>query len=171
MPSLPLVLENHFFTKVRVEANPAYQPEKDRGEFAGINREIQIGQNKDDPGRWRVVLSLKTQAAYEMKMPYKIDLECTGYFKVGPDVEEGNIAYRVRANGGAILYSSAREFLLLVTGRGPWNGFYLPTTIFFESANQEEEAEPGGPTPKVAKKTRRSRAKKALAPGAGPQKG
>jgi len=161
MTSLPLVLENHLFTKVIVKANPAYQPEKDEGDLLGIRRVVHIGQNKDDPSRWRVILNLTTEAADQEKLPYKIDLECVGFFKVGPDVEEDKIAYRVRANGGAILYSSAREFLLLITGRGPWNRFYLPSTIFFDKAKREKEFEPEW-LPKGAKKKRVSRVKKVL---------
>jgi preprotein translocase subunit SecB len=162
MTSLPLLLENYFFTKVIVEANPAYEPEKDQGEPVGVHREVQIGRHKDDPRRWRVNLSLRTEFADEKKIPYKINLECAGFFTVSPDVEETQVTYLVRANGGAILYSSAREFLLLITGRGPWNGFYLPTTIFFETAKEEEEVEPAPFAPKASKKNRVSRVKKII---------
>jgi preprotein translocase subunit SecB len=161
MTSLPMQLENHFFTKVMVEANPAYQPEKDE-ELLEVVTEVQIGQHKDNPHKWRVILNLRTESTDEMKMPYKIDLECVGLFKVAPEIKEKKMPFLVRANGAAILYSSAREFLLLVTGRGPWDGFYLPTTNFLETPQTNEERKPQtkAPSSKSAKKKRVSKVKK-----------
>ncbi len=124
----PLLLETHFFTKVIVEANPDYNP-GESGKISGkIKTNVEVGQNKDDPRRWRVILILHAQS--KDKVPYRIELQCVGFFKVGPEVDEGKMEHLVRANGAAILYSSAREFLLLITGRGPWGPFYLPTTNF-----------------------------------------
>lgn len=164
MTSLPLLLENHVFTKVMVEANPAHQPENDEDQLMGIHTEVQVGQHKDDPRRWRVILFLRTESPDEKKIPYKINLECVGFFKVAPEVEEKKMPFLVRANGAAILYSSAREFLLLITGRGPWDGFYLPTTNFLEPPKPEEEqkAQLAKPSPKSAKKKRVSKANKVL---------
>jgi preprotein translocase subunit SecB len=137
----PLLLETHFFTKVIVEANPGYDPGKS-GEISGkIKTNVEVGQNKDDPRRWRVILILQAQS--KDKIPYKIELNCVGFFKVGPEVEEGKMGHLVRANGAAILYSSAREFLLLITGRGPWDPFYLPTTNFLAPPKPKRSATTG----------------------------
>jgi len=124
---IPLLLETHFFTKVIVEADPNYNSEKGEGHF-NITTNINVGQHKEDPRRWQVILGLQTHP--RAKTPYKIKLECVGLFKVGPDVKEEMMGPLVHANGTSILYSSAREFLLLVTGRGPYVPFYLPTTNF-----------------------------------------
>lgn len=125
--NIPLQLETHFFTKVIVEADPRYNPEK-KGDQFNITTEIKVGQNKKDPRLWRIILGLQTQP--KANIPYRIKLECVGLFKVGPDIEDNMMGPLVRANGTSILYSSAREFLLLITGRGPWPSFYLPTTNF-----------------------------------------
>ncbi|MCX5893162.1 MAG: hypothetical protein NTW80_09360, partial [Deltaproteobacteria bacterium] len=68
---------------------------------------------------------------------------------------ENKITSMVHTNGAAILYSSTREFLLMITGRGPWGGFYLPTTNFLEPPKPEKE-EPlvSEPAPKAPKKKR-----------------
>jgi preprotein translocase subunit SecB len=139
MSSLPLVVERHFFTKVMVEANPAHQPEKDKEQVVGIRTEVQGGPRQDDPRRWRLFLTVRTETSEEERIPYKIDLECVGFFTVGPEVEENKIPALVHANGAAILYSSTREFLLMITGRGPWGGFYLPTTNFLERPEPKTE--------------------------------
>jgi preprotein translocase subunit SecB len=162
MTSVPLLLENHFFTKVVVEANPAYEPEKNEEQPFGIQTEVQVGQHKDDPRRWRVILNLRTESTAEKEQPYKIDLECAGFFKVDHEVEEKRMPFLVRANGASILYSSAREFLLLVTGRGPWDPVYLPTTNFLEPPKGEEKPKLTESAPKAIKKKRVSKAKKII---------
>jgi len=139
MNSLPLVVEKHFFTKVIVEANPTYKLEKDEDQRLGIRTVVRGGSPKDDPRRWRLILTVRTEAPEKAKIPYKINLECVGFFTVSPEVEEKKIPSLVHANGAAILYSSTREFLLLITGRGPWGGFYLPTTNFLEPPKPKKE--------------------------------
>jgi preprotein translocase subunit SecB len=155
MSSLPLVVEKHFFTKVMVEANPAYKPEKDGDQLLRIRAEVQGGPRKDDPRRWRLFLTVRTEAPEEEKIPYKINLKCAGFFTVSPEVEEDKIPHLVHANGGAILYSSTREFLLLITGRGPWGAFYLPTTNFLKPPRpKKKESLVSEPTPKAPKQKR-----------------
>lgn len=136
---MPLVVEKHFFTKVVVEANPDHRPEKGKGQEVRIQTRVQGGHRTDDPRRWRLILTVGTEAAEEEKLPYKFNLECVGFFTVSPEVEEKKIPFLVHANGAAILYSSAREFLLMVTNRGPWGGFYLPTTNFLQPQKVKEE--------------------------------
>jgi preprotein translocase subunit SecB len=167
MSSLPLVVERHFFTKVLVEANPDHQPEKDKDHVLGIRAEVRGGSLKDDPRRWRLFLTVRTETSEEEKIPYKIDLECVGFFTVSPEVEEKKIPSLVHANGAAILYSSTREFLLVITGRGPWGGFYLPTTNFLKPPKPKEEEEPGlsKPVPKIQKKKRKTQPVKPASEG------
>lgn len=145
---IPLLLETYFFTKVIVEADPDYNPEKS-GDHFNITTKVNVGQHREDPRRWTVILGLQTQP--QAKIPYKIKLECVGLFKVSPDIKEGMMGPLVRTNGASILYSSAREFLLLITGRGPWEPFYLPTTNFLEP-----------PKPKKDDKGRSVRSKKSV---------
>lgn len=134
---IPLQLETHFYTKVIIEADPRYNPEKS-GDHFNITTSINVGQHKEDPRRWQVILGLQTQP--KAKIPYKIKLECVGLFKVSPNVKEDMMGTLVRVNGTSILYSSAREFLLLITGRGPWDPFYLPTTNFLEPPKPKKDA-------------------------------
>lgn len=136
---MPLVVERHFFTKVVVEANPDHRPERGKGQEVRIQTRVQGGHRTDDPRRWRLILTVGTEASEEEKLPYRFNLECVGFFTVSPEVEEKKIPFLVHANGAAILYSSAREFLLMITSRGPWGGFYLPTTNFLQPPQPERE--------------------------------
>lgn len=152
--SLPMQLEAHFFTKVEVEANPSYKPGAEELPV-GIQTEVELAQHKDEPRRWQVVLNLRTEPP-DGKIPYKINLQAIGFFLVGEEVDEKKVPFLVRANGAAILYSSAREFLLLITGRGPWDAFYLPTTNFLEPPKPKENEKQNDPlSPKVSKRKKK----------------
>ena len=159
----PMLLETHYFTKVAVEANPSYRPKENEEELGGVQTEVQLAQHQDDPRRWQVILNIRTVAADETNLPYKIDLQAVGFFEIGPEVEEQRRPKIVHANGAAILYSSAREFLLLITGRGPWPALYLPTTNFLKPTKlkDDNEGEPTPPVPQTIKKKRTSKTKSA----------
>ncbi len=160
----PLLLETHFFTKVLVEANPDYQPEEHDLDLGGIETAVELAQHREDPCQWQVKLTISTPPAIAHSLPYQVDLQVMGFFKVDPEFDEERRPKLVQANGAAILYSSAREFLLMVTGRGPWPALYLPTTNFLKpSAPQEKtaEAEPEPAAP-AAKKSRTAAARKKI---------
>jgi len=146
-------LENHFFTKVMVEANPSYKPDEEENQLVGIHTHVELAPHKDEPRKWRVILTVRTEHE-DGKIPYKIELQAVGFFKVAPEVDEKKMPFLVHANGAAILYSSAREFLLLITCRGPWEGFYLPTTNFLEPPQKvkEQESKPAAPSKTTRKK-------------------
>ena len=139
MANLPLLLEGHYFTKVYVEADACFQPEAGREPPVRFDMNVKLLQHKEDPRKWQAVLTIKAVPREDKPIPYKVDLECVGFFAVDPQVEAAKMPLLVQTNGAAVLYSSAREFLLLVTGRGPWPPLYLPTTNFLAPPRQREE--------------------------------
>ena len=130
MPNPPLQLETYYFTKVAVSADPCYEPKDGSSPAITIDTKVGIGQHNDDPSRWMVTLGVHAKSPDEKPIPYNVDLEVVGFFRVVPEVERGKVPLLVQANGAAILYSAAREFLLTITGRGPWPPIALPTTNF-----------------------------------------
>jgi len=126
----PLQLETYYFTKVAVSADPCYEPQEGIAPAITIDTDVGMGQHSDDPRRWMVTLGLHAKSPDEKPIPYKVDLEVVGFFRVEPEVEEEKYPLLVQANGAAILYSAAREYLLTITGRGPWPPIALPTTNF-----------------------------------------
>ena len=139
MINLPLLLEGHSFTKVYVEADPFFQPEAGRKPSVRFDMNVKMLQHKEDPRKWQAVLTIKAVPQDDKPIPYKVDLECVGFFAVDPQVEAAKMPLLVQTNGAAVLFSSAREFLLLVTGRGPWPPLYLPTTNFLAPPPPAEE--------------------------------
>jgi len=161
--NVPLQLEMYYFTKVMMEADPCFQPKNDEDQHFGVTTHVELMQHREDPRRWQVVLDISTEAPEGQSMPYKVDLQVVGFFTVAPEVEEARMPKLIHANGTAILYSSAREFLLTITGRGPWPAVYLPTTNFLGPLKPEEgQKQIAEPAPAPAKKKRASKAKKLL---------
>lgn len=125
-----LRLETYYFTNTSVSADPCYEPHEGVVPAITIDTNIEMAQHSDDPNRWMITVGVHAKSGDEKPIPYKVDLEVVGFFRVEPEVQIEKAPLLVQANGAAILYSSAREYLLMVTGRGPWPPISLPTTNF-----------------------------------------
>lgn len=161
MTKPPLQLETYYFTKVAVAADPCYQPDDGVVRGMAIDTELGMGQHSDDPSRWMVTLTLRAKSRDDKPIPYIVDLEAVGFFRVEPAASKEKAPFLVQANGGAILYSAAREYLLVVTSRGPWPPITLPTTNFLSAAKFSRGAvtPPRGTEKVVGGKGRRVAAK------------
>jgi preprotein translocase subunit SecB len=148
MVNPPLQLEAYYFTKVAVSADPCYVPREGIDPAITIDTNVGLGQHNDEPYRWMVTLGVHVKSPDEKPIPYKMDLEAVGFFRVDSKVGKERAPLLVQTNGAAILYSAAREYLLTITGRGPWPPITLPTTNFLG---------PGKVMEKGAPKTRRKR--------------
>ncbi len=97
-----------------------------------VNVEVRIGQNPEDAKRWMIDLSIKVDPKDADVQSYSIKLGAIGFFLVGEEMtlNPGQVEKLVAVNGASILYSSAREYLLLISGRGPFPPVYLPTFNF-----------------------------------------
>lgn len=142
MPKVPLQLETYYFTKVAVSADPCYEPKDGVAPAITIDTNLGMGQHRDDPLRWMVTLGLHAKSPEEKPIPYNVDLEVVGFFRIDPEVEREKAPLLVQANGAALLYSAAREYVLTITGRGPWPPVVLPTTNFLGPAKAKEKAGP-----------------------------
>lgn len=128
----PLQLEESYFDIVNVEAVPEHKPAA-RGE--SLQHEIVVQLNlatiDDQPGFWQVSLDIEGKDDASAPPPYRFRLRSVGVFKyTGDDQPEPEIAKVVGVNGASIVFSSAREYLMLVTSRGPWGQLRLPTMSF-----------------------------------------
>ena len=141
MSPTPLQLEHYFFTRVHSEANPEFaateggMPEQQNVD-AGIK--VEVFKHEDDPHRYQLTLTLDKVTAKEGVLPYNLDIQVVGFFLVDPDLKHDNINKLVQVNGASMLYTAAREHVLMVTGRGPWGPFQLPTVNFHLAVSQHE---------------------------------
>ncbi len=125
-------LERYFLTKLSVEANDKFvlqeMPETQEVE---LRFNLGLGENKDDPTKFQIVVGIDDLKAKKGELPYRIALEVVGQFLVDkdykPEYKPADIRKIVQINGGSMLYSAARELVLTITGRGPWPALQLPT--------------------------------------------
>ena len=134
----PLQLEVYDFHKVSLLANEGFDRENQPPDNVKLG--IQTSSN-EDLTRWRIVLDITSVTDEDEPVPaYEIDLRCVGIFKaINPEGDKDDIAKIVMVNGGSILYSAAREYLLGVTARAMWGPFMLPTVSLAALAMDRHE--------------------------------
>jgi preprotein translocase subunit SecB len=140
-----LQLKYSVFDQVSVEALLDYVWDDERPEPAV---EVGVGQSPEKVDEWAVWLTIEVPQDVAPTPPYAIKLRAFGLFEVAPDFEpEDDTAHVVAVNGASILYSAAREFLLIITGRGPYEHYALPTYDFRKhpfSMIERDQIEQGG---------------------------
>ena len=106
-------------------------------ENAGVaETAVQVGpiaSSTEQPALWHIGLAIRVGPGEGGRRgPYTIDVHLSGLFEVTDiDAPEAEIARLVAVNGASILYSAAREHVWLLTSRGKWGSFSLPTMSFF----------------------------------------
>ena len=58
-----------------------------------------------------------------------------GIFEISPEWPKEKVMDLLKITGASILYSAAREFLLITTSRLPWKPVMLPTISFAQVKN------------------------------------
>ena len=141
--SSALQLERYYFDDLVVCAGEADVPEEAEH---NLKTESNLQRHKEDEHRWRLELRIYTDEKDENPPPkYGLGLRVIGFFRDSFDeMEQDQRAHLISVNGSSILYSAAREFLLMVTNRCPHGGYWLPTVSFFkplpDDQGTEEEA-------------------------------
>lgn len=131
MSQTPLRLETYFFPKVQIEANPDYSP-KDAPEEHDVQLNMNVGLlgSEQEPTRFQLMLDIEKISAKTGVLPYRLSLEAVAFLTVDDKFKHPDVKRLVQVNGASMLYSSIREMVLMVTGRGPWGAFQLPTVNF-----------------------------------------
>ncbi|HEX8721505.1 MAG TPA: hypothetical protein VF736_12790 [Pyrinomonadaceae bacterium] len=116
--------------------------------------------NPQEPTRLMAVVEIESRTAPEIKMPYDFRVVLVGYFRINAEQPVDDMARAMEAlktTAASVLYSSARELIASVTGRGPFPALLLPTVVIaLDSATEQEK-------PTEAKKgSRKDAAKKAV---------
>ena len=126
----PLQLERYFFTKVVVGTNTEFRPsDMVPGQPIDVDLSLtmDLAKNPNDPNKFQLTLSISKIVGKNFPLPYDLDLQAVGLFTIDSSFNHPNMDRLVQVSGGSILYSAAREFVLLITSRGPWHSFQLPT--------------------------------------------
>ncbi len=89
---------------------------------------VEVGQHLKDASRFMVVLRVESDEEENIS-PYLFDVTLVGYFRSQVEMPDTLQPY-LTTNAAMILYSSARELLASITGRGPFPALVLPTLRF-----------------------------------------
>ncbi len=142
MPTLQL--EKYFYTNVLVKAERNFKPE---GEFSGsIKVDTKVSPISAEERRWEVTLAIK-KGPKDGPSPYEFELETVGIFTVHPDFPKEEIENLIRIGGPSVLYSASREFLLMITARGPFGAVNIPNVTFQNKTKPKEEKKQHDPGP------------------------
>jgi preprotein translocase subunit SecB len=142
----PLILKQHFLTNISVKANvPNFSSQDDLVKLLSackstITTKVEAAKNEENPRLWKVVLILECRPTADSPFcPYLINIELLGFFEVHQSVAESAVEDLVRCNGPAILFGSAREIILFITGRGPSPPFVLPSVTFIDGSKENRK--------------------------------
>jgi preprotein translocase subunit SecB len=138
MPQPPLQLERSFITNLEVNADPEHKPGMTELEVQATRS---FGPVAPDGSHWHAELDLRVGGKPGTHPPYSIRLHSVGLFSFGgAKLTDAEKAQLLAITGVSILYSQARECILMLTGRGPWGPYQLPTVSFVEDEPSAEAA-------------------------------
>jgi len=136
MKQSQLQLIKNFFPTVNINANPKYKLDEKKGFSVGITAKLtKIPKEKD---KYQLDFNIEIEENETCNSPYLGKLQEVGLFSVDKNLSKEDRAIIIHTEGGNILYSAAREFLLSVTGRGPWGPIILPGFGVTEEKDIEE---------------------------------
>jgi len=152
MKNSPLQLEDYFVSDLQFSLLFDLKDVPPSGQdFDPVNLDLNTKtvRRGRDPRKWRCVL--RVGAKPNGNYPYSFSIEYTGFFSVIDEFPADFVEQMVKTNAPAILYSSAREALMYLTGRGRLRSILLPSITFLELPKGKKIARATLPR-KIAKK-------------------
>ncbi len=123
----PLRLELHYYDEVHTRLNPDIKPSETPTPFE-VGVWSSVLENREDPLKFMLRMRIVVPHPSKESIPIQGSFGIVGVFSVDQSILKEQRASLVKVTGGAMLYSAAREFILLVTYRtSPFPPFYLPT--------------------------------------------
>jgi hypothetical protein len=120
---------------------------------------LEAAVHAKEAGRFRIVLRITSEKdGKDELLPYRFDVTLVGFFRTLSLRPTATIEPFILRNAATILYSSARELLASVTGRGPLPALVLPTVSFADeppvrgTTNRSSAKKKAPKTPGRAKK-------------------
>lgn len=138
-PSL-LRLNKIYFRRIRLDA--AEKPGIGKGE---LKLQVEVLRNKENAAQWRVELTVWLGG---QDAPYTGEICAVGEYAVGSEQSEEAASNLVNVNGPSVLYSSIRELVLTLSGRGPYPSLLLPSITFIDRKQKTKEVRADGPAVK-----------------------
>jgi preprotein translocase subunit SecB len=150
----PLQLEDYFVSDLQFSLLLNLKDVPPSGQdFDPVNMKLnaKTEMRERNPRKWRCVLRVGAHPKEGQNYPYSFSIEYTGFFSVIDEFPAEFVEQMVRTNAPAVLYSSAREALMHLTGRGRLTAVLLPSITFLELPKGKKAARATLPR-RIAKK-------------------
>lgn len=161
MKSAPLSLDASYPTLIHV----VNDPEGSSDASYDVECDIQVAQNATNERRWRVELGVKFKGKGTAAAAHRGEVTYVGIFTVVDECPNEKMYRLIGVDAPSILYSSVRELVALLTGRGSTRIVFLPTVSFIENVvvppTKDEKEPAGSPAPTDAAKDKNVSAKAA----------
>lgn len=134
-------LENYFVEEVSFNLqNEQIQNLEDIPKLLPTNLDIEVklGESKDDENKKFCQLTINLKEKPAKTFPYKFKAVLVGFFELDSSCSEEDIGIIMTNSAPSMLYTAAREYLLLITGRTRFLPVMLPTVLF---APKQKKAE------------------------------
>lgn len=95
-----------------------------------LDIEVKLGENKDNENKKFCQLTILLKEKTAETFPYKFKIVLVGFFELDESCSEDEIGIIMTNTAPSMLYTAAREYLLLVTGRTRFLPVMLPTVLF-----------------------------------------
>lgn len=160
----PITLDRYFFTRFVVVSNPDHV----NGEEETVNVDLDSSINVKEPeeGNGHTFIAeqrVKLDASTRPDLPYSLDIECIGFFKVDGSLERDKRLRAVTVVAHNVLYAAVRESVLSATARQAWGPFSIglsvlrPTPVEDRASGEPAKVVPkkSAPRARVPAKTRK----------------
>jgi len=116
--------------------NPEFNPNIDDPDLEELAINVSVTPSEQQENLFQVDLEIKLEPKEDKDIfPYQIQLVTVGIFEISPEWPKEKVMDLLKITGASILYSAAREFLLITTSRLPWKPVMLPTISFAQVKN------------------------------------
>lgn len=130
MQPLPISVDRYFFTRFCVESNPDLVQSENQRIEAKVDSELKVNKVPGSTDVYVAEQHVKIDANSNTSIPYSIDVECMGFFKVeDSSLGEEDSQRGVTMLAHTILYASVRDAVLAATARQPWGPFSIGVSI------------------------------------------
>lgn len=103
--------------------------------------EVALGEGKDDRSKRFCQLTVNLSERAAKTFPYNFRIQMLGFFNLDSTVSEPESEILMTNGAPSLLYTAAREYFLLITGRTRFHPLMLPTIFFAPNAESEKENE------------------------------
>lgn len=133
MRSARLQLENYFVEELLFQIRPSEKlaNSKRLGLFpSDLRIAVALGENKSDSLKKLCRLTIGLTDKKKDTLPYSFKIDLVGFFKLDPECSEELKEALIKINAPSLLFTAARELLLLISSRSAYGPLMLPTVAF-----------------------------------------